>query len=78
MVSPAVSAEGRSTSLRPESRGRLRYKWSDIISTIAAYCGEKVSPLRAEFTPRYSRGAPVETTGSRYRLSPYPLGREVG
>jgi hypothetical protein len=22
----------------------------------------KVSPLRVEFTPRYSRGAPVETT----------------
>jgi hypothetical protein len=50
MVSPAVSAEGRSTSLRPESRGRLRYKWSDIISTISGLLwGEGLSAPRGVY-----------------------------
>jgi hypothetical protein len=31
--------------------------------------GEQVSPLRAKFTPRYSRRAPVEAAESSYEIA---------
>ena len=36
---------------------------------LMAIGGKKVSPLRAEFTPRNSRGAPVETTESSHAIA---------